>query len=116
MYDKDFSYPSVGATEDITNATNVNIKDIENNIGSICKQEDKIIQDQTSQMLMLIQIIEAYRKDKLENREMCEVQKRYSDQRVTELRRVSYVQIMIFGLIMLFVLVYVYKNKITGDK
>lgn len=111
MYDKDFSFPSTEINEDIKNAA-----DIENNMGSICKQEDKIIQDQTSQMLMLIHIIEAYRKDKLENREMCEIQKRYSDHRVTELRRVNYVQIMIFGLIMIFVLVYLYKKKITGDK
>lgn len=113
-FDANFSFPSTDGSNNI-DKTNDEIL-VDANTKSVCQQEDNIIKDQSSQMFAMIDIIEAYRKDKIESRESCDVQKNTANIQINKLKRQINVVIMIFFLIMLIVVIYLYRETLVGDK
>jgi hypothetical protein len=83
---------------------------------SICQQEDKIIQNQSDQLLMLIDIVNAYQRKKLETHESHMIQHKESDIKISSLSYKLQIILMILFLILIIILIYIYKKELIGGK
>ena len=112
VMDKNFSYASEYNFNQKQNPTEIKTKRKE----SVCQKEDIIIKNQSKQLLTLIEIIDSYRKDKLELRDINNLEKTVLRENLKKNKRYNTIQLLIFILILLFICIYICKPFIVEKK
>jgi predicted DNA-binding protein YlxM (UPF0122 family) len=108
IYDNDLSFPFVNDT--------IKISEPSPQDQSICRKEDAIIKEQSSQMLSMINIMDAYRKDIMDSRNAQLTQHNNSAHIIEQLKRRINIIIMVVALILIIVFIYFNKKRLVGDK
>ena len=107
-FDNEFSFASINNDNNIVTDDQDDPKPV-----YVCQAEDDIIKNQSVQMLLLINIINAYKKDCSERDESFKIQKKNLEDKVIQFRRYMIIIIMIFFLFFIMLLIYLNKERLT---
>jgi hypothetical protein len=111
-FDNNFSFPSL-ETELPNNKVEVTPKTVieTQQILNLCQKQDKIINEQTKNLLLLIEIINKYQKERFN---MSKDDGTQDCKKALYYKKMINVIVMIFILIMFIVMIYIHKHRILG--